>query len=109
MPIIRREIDAAVAASLTRLVDAGVTVLNQAVLLRGVNDRADVLAELCERLVDLRVMPYYLHQLDRVAGRHISKCPRRKVLAIMADCRHGCRVMRCRGMCARRQVRRIKK
>ncbi len=41
---------------------------NQAVLLRGVNDDADVLAELCERLVDLRVMPYYLHQLDRVAG-----------------------------------------
>jgi L-lysine 2,3-aminomutase len=38
------------------------------VLLRGVNDEADVLAELFERLVDLRAMPYYLHQLDRVAG-----------------------------------------
>jgi KamA family protein len=63
-----REIDSAVAAALTRLVDAGVTVLNQAVLLRGVNDRAAILAELCERLIDLRVMPYYLHQLDRVAG-----------------------------------------
>ncbi len=37
-------------------------------LLRGVNDNVDVLAALCERLVDLRVMPYYLHQLDRVAG-----------------------------------------
>ena len=42
--------------------------LNQSVLLRGVNDRTDVLAELCRRLVDLRVMPYYLHQLDPVAG-----------------------------------------
>jgi EF-P beta-lysylation protein EpmB len=62
------ELDAAAAAALARLVDAGVTVLNQSVLLRGVNDRADVLAELCERLVDLRVMPYYLHQLDRVVG-----------------------------------------
>ena len=31
-------------------------------------ERLDTLAELCERLVDLRVMPYYLHQLDRVAG-----------------------------------------
>ena len=62
------EIDAAVAAALGRLVDAGIPVLNQAVLLRRVNDRVEVLAELCERLADLRVMPYYLHQLDRVAG-----------------------------------------
>jgi EF-P beta-lysylation protein EpmB len=62
------EVDPEVAAALGRLVDGGVPVLSQAVLLRGVNDRADVLAELCERLVDLRVMPYYLHQLDRVAG-----------------------------------------
>jgi len=62
------EIDASVRRALARLVDAGIPVLNQAVLLRGVNDRADVLAELCRRLVDLRVMPYYLHQLDRVAG-----------------------------------------
>ena len=62
------EIDPAVAKAFGRLVDAGVPLLNQAVLLRGVNDRADVLAELCERLVDLRVIPYYLHQLDPVAG-----------------------------------------
>jgi KamA family protein len=62
------ELDAAVAAALTRLVDAGIPVLHQAVLLAGVNDRADVLAELCGRLADLRVVPYYLHQLDRVAG-----------------------------------------
>jgi EF-P beta-lysylation protein EpmB len=62
------EIDAAVARALGRLVDAGVPVLNQAVLLRGVNDDVAVLAELCERLVNLRVMPYYLHQMDRVAG-----------------------------------------
>ena len=62
------ELDDAVAGALKRLVEAGVVVLNQAVLLAGVNDRGDVLAELCERLVDLRVIPYYLHQLDRVAG-----------------------------------------
>src|SRR4029079_8099195 len=54
------EIDEAVAAALGRLIDAGVPVLNQAVLLRGVNDSIDTLAELCERLVDLRVVPYYL-------------------------------------------------
>ena len=51
-----------------RLVDAGVPVLNQAVLMRGINDDVDVLAGLFGRLVDLRVMPYYLHQLDRVAA-----------------------------------------
>jgi EF-P beta-lysylation protein EpmB len=62
------EIDAAVAAALARLVEAGVPVLSQTVLLRGVNDDVEVLAELFGRLVDLRVMPYYLHQLDRVAG-----------------------------------------
>jgi len=62
------EIDSPVAAALGRLVDAGVPVLSQSVLLCGINDRLGVLAELFERLVDLRVMPYYLHQLDRVAG-----------------------------------------
>ncbi len=62
------EIDDAVAVALQRIVEAGIPVLNQCVLLRGVNDDAEVLAELCERLADLRVMPYYLHQLDPVAG-----------------------------------------
>jgi EF-P beta-lysylation protein EpmB len=62
------ELDAQVAAAIARLVDAGIVLLNQAVLLAGVNDSVDVQAALCERLVDLRVLPYYLHQLDRVAG-----------------------------------------
>jgi EF-P beta-lysylation protein EpmB len=62
------EIDGSVAAALGRLVDAGVPVLSQSVLLRGINDRVETLAELYHRLIDLRVMPYYLHQLDRVAG-----------------------------------------
>ena len=55
-------------AALRTLVRGGFPVLNQAVLLRRVNDSADVLAELSERLIELGVMPYYLHQLDRVAG-----------------------------------------
>jgi EF-P beta-lysylation protein EpmB len=62
------EVAADCAAALRRLVRSGLTVLNQAVLLRGVNDDADTLADLCERLADLGVVPYYLHQLDRVAG-----------------------------------------
>jgi EF-P beta-lysylation protein EpmB len=62
------EIDGPVAEALRRLIDAGIPLLSQSVLLRGVNDRIEVMAELFERLVDLRVIPYYLHQLDRVAG-----------------------------------------
>ncbi len=62
------EIDESVEAAIGRLVDAGIPVLQQGVLLRRVNDRVAVLAELYERLANLRVMPYYLHQLDRVAG-----------------------------------------
>jgi L-lysine 2,3-aminomutase len=48
--------------------EAGVTLLNQSVLLRGINDNADTLAELSERLFAAGVLPYYLHQLDRVQG-----------------------------------------
>ena len=62
------EIDADVAAACARLRSAGATLLNQSVLLRGVNDDADVLAALSVRLFEAGVLPYYLHQLDRVAG-----------------------------------------
>jgi EF-P beta-lysylation protein EpmB len=62
------ELQGGAAAAVRSLVAAGVPTLNQAVLLRGVNDSLETLAELSERLVDLGVIPYYLHQLDRVAG-----------------------------------------
>jgi len=63
-----QEIDQAVGQSFERLCDAGITVLNQSVLLRGINDNAETLAELSRRLLRHRVLPYYLHQLDQVAG-----------------------------------------
>lgn len=63
-----RELSSEVDEGLARLVDAGVPVLNQAVLLRGVNDDVSTLAQLSERLVERRVFPYYLHVTDRVAG-----------------------------------------
>ncbi len=44
--------------------------LNQAVLLKGVNDSAQVLVDLSYRLFDAGVMPYYLHVLDKVKGAH---------------------------------------
>lgn len=56
------------AEALEALVSCGIPVLNQAVLLRGVNDSEAALVELSERLIDLGVQPYYLHLLDRVAG-----------------------------------------
>lgn len=63
-----REIDTNVETAIRRLVQSGIPVLSQSVLLRRVNDRAQVLVELFEKLLDLQVIPYYLHQLDRVQG-----------------------------------------
>jgi EF-P beta-lysylation protein EpmB len=62
------EFDAGVDAAMAALRGAGATLLNQAVLLRGVNDGVDALAALSERAFAAGVLPYYLHQLDRVAG-----------------------------------------
>ena len=62
------EIDADVRAACALLHDSGVTLLNQTVLLQGVNDDAAVLAELSRKLFEAGVLPYYLHVLDRVRG-----------------------------------------
>lgn len=81
------EISSAVGRALTRLVDAGVTVLNQSVLLKNVNDDADVLADLSLRLVEHRVMPYYLHQLDRVHGAAHFEVAIERGLQLIAELR----------------------
>ena len=81
------ELDSHVAAALARLSDAGIPLLNQAVLLRGVNDSAEALVALSERLVELRVMPYYLHQLDRVAGAAHFEVPEAAGLQMVAEMR----------------------
>ena len=62
------EFDDSVDAACNRLAQSGATLLNQSVLLRGVNDDADALTALSERLFAAGVLPYYLHQLDRVRG-----------------------------------------
>lgn len=62
------ELDQEVAQTLAALNLVGCQLLNQAVLLKGVNDDIDSLHNLSERLSELAVMPYYLHLLDRVAG-----------------------------------------
>lgn len=81
------EIDGEVVRAFGRLADAGIPLLAQTVLLRGVNDRADVLAELFECLADLRVMPYYLHQLDRVAGAAHFEVPEETGRELLAELR----------------------
>lgn len=63
-----QELDAPVAAALATLRGWGVVLLNQSVLLRGVNDDVDTLCRLSEALFAHGVLPYYLHLLDKVAG-----------------------------------------
>ncbi|RZA21850.1 MAG: EF-P beta-lysylation protein EpmB [Lysobacteraceae bacterium] len=78
------EFDASVDAALAALRDAGASLLNQAVLLRGVNDSVDALADLCERGHVAGVLPYYLHQLDRVAGAAHFEVDDARALALHA-------------------------
>lgn len=82
-----RELSETVLTALRRLVDAGIPVLNQAVLLRGVNDDAATLAALCEALVAARVFPYYLHHTDAAAGNHAFRVSIEEGLEIYADLR----------------------
>lgn len=62
------ELDGQVAAALSRLGRSTTRLLNQSVLLSRVNDSATTLVELSNRLFECGVLPYYLHQLDAVAG-----------------------------------------
>lgn len=64
------ELSDEVADAISRLSRTGATLLNQAVLLRGVNDHVDTLHALSERLHAIGVLPYYLHMLDRAKGTH---------------------------------------
>ncbi len=82
-----QELDDEVASVLARLQQAGVMLLNQAVLLRGVNDSVDAQADLCERLIAIGVAPYYLHQLDRVQGAAHFEVPIEEGRKIIAELR----------------------
>ncbi len=62
------EINAELTAAMTKLKQAGVHLLNQGVLLKGVNDSVESLIELCESLFDAGIQPYYLFALDKVQG-----------------------------------------
>jgi L-lysine 2,3-aminomutase len=79
------EFDAAVDAACARLRAAGATLLNQAVLLRGVNDSVEALAALSERGFAAGVLPYYLHQLDRVQGTAHFEVPDAEALRLRSE------------------------
>lgn len=82
-----REITEESIKAVSLFVDAGIPALNQSVLLRGVNDNADVLEELCNRLLQIRVKPYYLFQGDMVSGTADFRVPLKKGMEIERELR----------------------
>jgi EF-P beta-lysylation protein EpmB len=81
------ELDASVADALSTLRPHVAALLNQAVLLAGINDDASTLAALSERLFDCGVLPYYLHALDPVAGAAHFDVAERRGVELVAELR----------------------
>lgn len=81
------ELDWSVEQSLSRIANSGAMLLNQAVLLRGVNNSLTALKDLSERLLSCRVMPYYLHQLDPVNGAAHFEVDVQQGLQLIAELR----------------------
>jgi lysine 2,3-aminomutase len=78
-----RELTTEVKAALERLANAGVPLGNQSVLLRGVNDDAETMKTLVQKLLRCRVRPYYLYQLDLIKGSSHLKVPVSKGVEII--------------------------
>lgn len=82
-----RELTSEAVSAVAKFVDAGIPAMNQSVLLRGVNDNADDLEELCNALVAARVKPYYLFQGDLVTGTSYFRVPLEKGMEIERELR----------------------
>lgn len=78
-----REMDADIFAALQSIQKLGIPVLSQTVLLQGINDDPQVLSTLYTHLSNHGILPYYLHQLDHVAGAESFACPPEKGKQIM--------------------------
>lgn len=78
------ELDIDVVSSLKKIQRLGIPVLNQAVLLKGVNDDEKILLALCESLINAGVTPYYLHALDSVSGAAHFALPDERGLELIA-------------------------
>jgi lysine 2,3-aminomutase len=70
-----RELSEPARAACARLIDAGISMVSQSVLLAGVNDNIDTLAALMRAFVEARIKPYYLHQLDPAPGTAHFRVP----------------------------------
>lgn len=81
------EIDDTVRRALGALRETGAVLLNQSVLLRGVNDEARALADLSEALFEAGALPYYLHLLDRVQGAAHFEVAEERAAALLAELR----------------------
>lgn len=79
------ELDAELIAACAKLRATAITLLNQSVLLAGVNDDVAVLAELSRKLFAAGVLPYYLHALDRVRGAAHFAVPDERAQALAAE------------------------
>lgn len=79
------ELDASVRIACAELRAAGLLLLNQSVLLRGVNDRASELLALHEKLFSFGVLPYYLHVMDRVQGAAHFEIPEDQARTLMQE------------------------
>ncbi len=82
-----RELGPEAQAAIDRLVDAGIPVLSQSVLLKGVNDDIATLEALMRRFVELRVKPYYLHHADLAPGTAHFRTSLEKGRELMRDLR----------------------
>ena len=82
-----RELTTQAIEAVRLFVDAGIPAMNQTVLLRGVNDEADVLETLCNQLGFNRIKPYYLFQGDLVSGTSHFRVPLKKGLALEQELR----------------------
>ncbi|MGV6816477.1 MAG: EF-P beta-lysylation protein EpmB [Thiotrichales bacterium] len=80
-----QEIDDEVSQTLQHARSYGLTLLNQAVLLRGINDSAEILANLSEKIFTAGALPYYLNLLDKVQGAAHFEVPKEEALAIYRD------------------------
>lgn len=77
------EIDDILGEKLVNLARNGVSLFNQSVLLKNVNDNPETLADLSEKLFEYQVIPYYIHQLDPVAGAAHFDVDKKRALDIM--------------------------
>jgi L-lysine 2,3-aminomutase len=79
------EIDLAVKQAIQKIKETGTLVLNQSVMLAGINDCAKTLSALSEKLLDAGALPYYIHQLDKIKGAAHFDIPPERMQKIYSD------------------------